>query len=170
MVDATLAQRAKDFAVRAHMQQTYGDGEAFIRHPAAVAAQLLQWRYGPEFVAAGWLHDVVEDTRFTVEDLEGLFGGRVALLVAHLTVTGDTPAAKLADNMAKLEQYPRAAIVRLADRLCNVRAALPGDKYHRRYAGEHATFEATVRPKVPPALWTAYALALRALDDVVNAA
>lgn len=169
MVDFTLPERAKNFAARAHMLQTHGD-RAFITHPAAVAASLHRWRYGPEFIAAGWLHDVVEDTRYTVEDIEGLFGGRVALLVAHLTCVGETHADRVRDNYAKVRAYPRAAIVRLADRLANVSASLPGDRYHKRYRLEHDGFEDAVRPHVPPALWTEYAIKLRALDDVVNAA
>lgn len=167
--DFTLPDRAKNFAARAHIQQTHGD-RAFITHPALVAETLQRWRYGPEYVAAGWLHDVVEDTRFTVQDIEGLFGGRVALLVAHLTCVGPTHDDRVRDNYAKVNAYPRAAIVRLADRFANVSASIPGDRYHKRYRAEHDGFEAAVRGLVPAELWKDYALKLRALDAAVNAA
>lgn len=169
-----LIERAKSYAMVKHMHQQYGDGEAFIKHPAAVAAIVQGWRYGAEFVAAAWLHDVVEDTPVTIGEIEHLFGGRVALLVAHLTVVGDDKAAKLRDCLAKVRQYPMAAPVRLADRLANVRACLPGDRWARRYLAENDAFEAAVRPNVPPEGWTEYKLALNKLapplDDAVNVA
>lgn len=169
-----LIERAKSFAVVKHMHQTYGDGHAFIKHPARVAGILRDWRYGAEFVAAGWLHDVVEDTDASIEQMEDLFGGRVALLVAHVTVFGADPAEKLRDAMAKVRQYPRCAPVRLADRLANVRACVRGDRWARRYVAEHPVFEATVRPLVPVECWRDYMLAvgklMQPLDDAVNVA
>lgn len=160
-----LIDKAKSYAAVKHMHQTYGDGSAFIGHPAKVAATLREWGYGAEFVAAGWLHDVVEDTPVTVGEIEHLFGGRVALLVAHLTVAGRDKEEKLRDAMAKVQQYPMAAPVRLADRLANVRACLPGDRYAARYIGEHDTFEATVRPLVGVDCWRDYALAMHKLRE-----
>lgn len=169
MTGLELIDRAKRFAAAAHVMQSYGDGAPFIKHPAAVAGVVRDWRYGSEWIAAAWLHDVVEDTPVTVAQVAERFGDRVALIVAHLTLYGTTREERLYDAMAKVAAYPRAAPVRLADRLCNVRACVPGDRWAVRYLAEAETFEGTMRPLVPPACWTEYRLALGRLDPAVNA-
>jgi len=76
-----VVRRAYVFAEHAHRGQRRKDGQAYISHPVRVARLLGALRYGEEVLAAALLHDVVEDTAVTLEDIREAFGQRVALLV-----------------------------------------------------------------------------------------
>ena len=81
-----IVERAKLFATAAHMGQTRKyDGLPYITHPIAVAEQVYAMTTDAEMTAAAMLHDVVEDTPFTGEDIHKLFGDRIAELVFDLT-------------------------------------------------------------------------------------
>jgi len=85
-LDHPLVARALAFAEQAHRGQVRkANGLAFIGHPRRVAALLAAHGYPPQTVAAGLLHDVVEDTSNTLADVEAAFGTEVARLVAVLT-------------------------------------------------------------------------------------
>lgn len=120
-----LERRAADFARSAHEEQEYGGGSFHELHLARVVATLR--RYGtddPELLAAGWLHDVVEDTETTVDDLRAGFGDDVADLVWRLT---DEPGANRKERQrnthAKIREDARAVRVKLADRIANVESS-----------------------------------------------
>ncbi|WP_404451082.1 HD domain-containing protein [Virgibacillus necropolis] len=81
-----MKQKAKDFAEKAHRGQTRKNSNApYITHPIRVAEKLERAGFSDEVVCAGYLHDVVEDTPFEMEDIEAAFGSRVAKLVAAHT-------------------------------------------------------------------------------------
>lgn len=81
-----LKQRAKHFAEKAHEGQHRKNSDApYIIHPIRVAAQLKNAGFSDELVCAGYLHDVVEDTIYDIEDIEKEFGSEVARLVAAHT-------------------------------------------------------------------------------------
>lgn len=82
---AALVTRAMWFAMRAHNGQTRDDGEDYIVHPAQVANIIGCVTDDQEIIAAAWLHDIIEDTQYTYDDLEKKFGKRVADLVNEVT-------------------------------------------------------------------------------------
>lgn len=153
-VDAVRA-----FAVSAHGDQRYGDCP-YVEHLSAVVKVLEEFGFSDEHVAAGWLHDVVEDTDITEADIEEAFGERVAKLVSAVSGGGDR-ATHVASIYAKIEAYPDAAVVKLADRIANVEACAQGDKHSIRYAREHPRFSTVIGPHVPPAMWDRYLVALK---------
>lgn len=124
---------AIDFATKAHEGQTRKSGEPYIIHPLAVAHNLIDWGMDIDTVLAGVLHDTVEDTSATLDDIENLFGRDVAFLVDGVTKVSQaragmrnladyTPQTK--DNLSKLliavGQDVRVIIIKLADRLHNL--------------------------------------------------
>ncbi|MDR1300412.1 MAG: RelA/SpoT family protein [Candidatus Nomurabacteria bacterium] len=124
---------AIDFASRAHKGQKRLTGEPFIRHPLAVADTLIEWEMDIDSIVAGILHDTVEDTDSTIEDIEAQFGRNVAFLVNGVTKLGqirkgmreiDTYLPQTKDNLAKLliatGQDIRVVIIKIADRLHNL--------------------------------------------------
>jgi len=113
-----VVKRAHDVAVRAHMDQTDKAGHAYIGHPSRVAAYLAtshgpQPAAPPEVVAAGWLHDVVEDTTTTLEDL--LKMGIPADVVAIVDAVTRRPGETLAEYAIRIATSPSAVMVKRAD-------------------------------------------------------
>ncbi|WP_100012195.1 HD domain-containing protein [Lentibacillus sediminis] len=81
-----MKQQARDFAEKAHHGQTRKNSDSpYITHPIRVAERLEQAGFSDELVCAGYLHDVVEDTPYEIEDIEESFGKRAAELVAAHT-------------------------------------------------------------------------------------
>lgn len=125
---------AIDYATRMHDGQKRASGESYIVHPLSVADTLIDWQMDIDSVIAGLLHDCVEDTPATLEDIEQHFGSSVAFLVNGVTkmsqarsgmqdITTYLPQTK--DNLTKLliavSQDMRVLLVKLADRLHNMR-------------------------------------------------
>ena len=91
-----IFEKAVDFAMKAHEGQTRKDGSVYILHPLEVAVIIGTMTNDPELLAAGVLHDTVEDTPVTAQDILENFGERVAYLVARETEdkrAGQNPAA-----------------------------------------------------------------------------
>jgi (p)ppGpp synthase/HD superfamily hydrolase len=140
-------QQARTFAIDAHSEQRYGD-HPYSFHLDAVAA--LAASYGEEAVVVAYLHDTVEDTQVTIEEITGKFGPKVAACVGLLT---DEPGAnrkeRKAKTYAKLAEVrgpnELALVVKAADRLANVRACLADRKQDlwQLYRSEHAVFKAS---------------------------
>ena len=86
--DVSLIEKAYQLASKAHANQFRKSGEAYIIHPLWVGIILAQLEMDKETIAAGILHDVVEDTEVTKEDIEKEFGEEVALLVDGVTKLG----------------------------------------------------------------------------------
>jgi (p)ppGpp synthase/HD superfamily hydrolase len=123
-----LVSRAADFAARAHVDQ-HRKGlaqEPYVNHLAEVAGLLAQATMGADatLVAVGWLHDTVEDTPVTMEDLDEAFGTEIARLVGELTDNKSLP--KLDRKRLQVERMgvssPRAQLVKFADKTSNIRA------------------------------------------------
>lgn len=125
---------AIDFATHAHHGQKRKSGEPYITHPLAVAGILIDWAMDIDTILAGVLHDTVEDTDATLDEIESLFGRDVAFLVDGVTKVGQARAGmkhlahylpQTTDNLSKLliaiSQDVRVIIIKLADRLHNLR-------------------------------------------------
>ncbi len=124
-----LIRKAFDVAVEAHKEQRRKSGEAYIFHPIAVAKIVAsEIGLGSTSIAAALLHDVVEDTPLTVEDIEKMFNPKVAQLVDGLTkiskVQKDMNVSFQAENFRKmlftLNDDVRVILIKLADRLHNM--------------------------------------------------
>ena len=134
--DISMIAKAYDVARKAHEGQFRKSGEPYIIHPLNVAIILAELELDKETIVAGLLHDVVEDTVMTQEDLEREFGSDVALLVDGVTKLEKIPLSSEVDQSeAKLEMQAenlrkmflamakdiRVILIKLADRLHNMR-------------------------------------------------
>lgn len=128
--DTTLIEKAYRLAYNAHKDQARKSGEPYIIHPLCVAIILADLEMDKETIAAGLLHDVVEDTIFTTEEIEQEFGSDVALLVDGVTKLGrlqyeEDKIELQAENLRKMflamAKDIRVIIIKLADRLHNMR-------------------------------------------------
>lgn len=136
-----LIQRAYIYSAKVHAGQTRKSGEPYLVHPLEVAFLLTKLRLDEASVVTGLLHDTVEDTLATLEDIERDFGGEVAGLVDGVTklsqIRFDTDEHKQAENFRKMlvamAKDIRVILVKLADRLHNMRtlSALPQAKQRR---------------------------------------
>ncbi|MHB1928163.1 MAG: RelA/SpoT family protein [Acidimicrobiales bacterium] len=139
--DATLLLHAYDVADRAHEGQLRSSGEAYISHPLAVATILAGLGLDDVTCAAALLHDAVEDTVVTLDDLDREFGPAVASIVDGVTkldrLRFDSKQAQQAATIRKMlvamAKDPRVLLIKLADRLHNMLtvAALPEWKQKR---------------------------------------
>ncbi len=124
-----MVDRAFQLAKEAHGAQTRRSGQPYIIHPVAVAVILAHMGMDAESLVAALLHDVVEDTPVTTEEVEAGFGKDVALLVDGVTKLGKiklrTKEEEQAENLRKMliamSQDIRVIIIKLADRLHNMR-------------------------------------------------
>ena len=124
-----LITRAYKRAEELHNGQFRKSGEPYIIHPLNVACILASLHAGPSTICAGLLHDVVEDTPVTLDDIEKQFGGDVAELVDGVTKLANIPyssrAEQQAENVRKMllamAKDVRVVIIKLADRLHNMR-------------------------------------------------
>jgi len=148
-----MQDRARSFAVIAHGDQIYGEDQPYERHLEAVVEVIRGWTDDPELISAAWMHDTLEDTTTRFAEIADQFSPRVADLVWAVTAEGDARAEKMAAIYRKIEAYPDAALVKLADRVANVEAAPAGSKHRLRYCGEREAFESAVRPFVPAVAW-----------------
>ncbi len=128
-LDADLLARAYRFSERAHAGQTRRNGDPFVTHCVEVAKILADLQLDSVTVASGLIHDVVEDTAVTVEDVEREFGREVAQIVDGLTKIGHLPLTstqeRQVENYRKLllsiAKDARVILIKLADRLHNMR-------------------------------------------------
>ncbi|MEK6324501.1 MAG: bifunctional (p)ppGpp synthetase/guanosine-3',5'-bis(diphosphate) 3'-pyrophosphohydrolase [Acidobacteriota bacterium] len=144
-VDEELLRRAYLFSARQHRGQTRQSGEPYLVHPLEVANILADLNLDPICVATGLLHDIVEDTETSAEEIEEYFGPEIAHLVDGLTKiskldhasTEERQALNMRKMLLAMVDDVRVVLVKLADRLHNMRTLeyLPGEK-RRRIAQE----------------------------------
>lgn len=128
-VDEDLLNRAYVFAMKAHGSQLRANGDPYFHHPVEVAGILAEYRLDSATIATGLLHDVVEDTPVTLEEIERLFGPTVARLVDGVTklskLKPQSVQSSQAENFRKfllaMSDDIRVLLVKLADRLHNMR-------------------------------------------------
>ena len=138
--DEDALNRAYVFSMRAHGSQTRANGDPYFSHPLEVAGILTQMKLDTASIVTALLHDTVEDTVATLEDVERLFGADIAKLVDGVTklsrielqnIETQTDQAKQAENFRKLvlamSEDIRVLLVKLADRVHNMRTL-----YHLR--------------------------------------
>ena len=128
--DISMIQKAYEVAREAHKDQKRKSGEPYIIHPLCVAIILADLELDKETIVAGLLHDAVEDTWMTYEEVEKEFGSEVALLVDGVTKLGQLNYSKdkvelQAENLRKMflamAKDIRVILIKLADRLHNMR-------------------------------------------------
>lgn len=148
--DTAFVERAYEFAADAHADIRRRSGELYISHPVAVAMILARMELDSETLAAALLHDVVEDTHFTIEEIADEFGPQVAQLVEGVTKLGqiawstehpeeraEREKARQAENLRKMflamVDDVRVVLIKLADRLHNLRTLehMPEEKQLR---------------------------------------
>ncbi len=144
-VDIELIRKAYAFARDAHQGQTRISGEPYINHPLNVAFILANLELDVVTISAGLLHDVVEDTGITLEDIEGNFGSEIALLVDGVTklsrIEYKSKMEQQVENLRKMflamAKDIRVIMIKLADRLHNMRTL----KYMREDKQKEIAFE-----------------------------
>lgn len=146
---------ARDFAIKAHGEQQLSDGKPYLVHLDKVVDQLLIFGFCPiqqtDLFIAAYLHDVVEDTTVTLDEIEASFGPLVREVVYRVT---DEPGANRKER--KLKTYPKikglAVPLKLADRIANVTYS-NDPKFLEMYRNEQPEFEAQCRTKDYNIMW-----------------
>jgi (p)ppGpp synthase/HD superfamily hydrolase len=156
-----LTDRAREFALAAHGEQKYGQ-EPYSVHLDDVAATLSQFGFDdPILRAAAYLHDVVEDTTVTLDDLRKLFPEEVVYIVDGVTSQpGPNRKTRNAATYPRIAEDDRRLIVKLADRIANVRTSLRGNpmihnhtlsldgSLYQMYLKEYPAFRAALHSSV----------------------
>ncbi|MCK4336629.1 MAG: bifunctional (p)ppGpp synthetase/guanosine-3',5'-bis(diphosphate) 3'-pyrophosphohydrolase [Candidatus Aminicenantes bacterium] len=136
--DINLIKKAYVFAAQAHQGQIRRSGEPYLSHPLEVADMLADMRLDKTTIAAGLLHDVLEDTRITPKEVQKAFGKDISLLVEGVTklsrVQESSPATRHAESVRKIiiamTDDLRVIFIKLADRIHNLKTLtfLPENK------------------------------------------
>jgi GTP pyrophosphokinase len=127
--DLDLVRKAYEYSQKHHAGQTRASGEPYLVHPLGVAQVLAEMKMDPVAIAAGLLHDSVEDTSVTIEDIRQEFGEQVAHIVEGVTKISQidfaTREEQQAENLRKMMLAMvddiRVVLIKLADRLHNMR-------------------------------------------------
>jgi (p)ppGpp synthase/HD superfamily hydrolase len=164
-----LESRARLFATAAHAaigQKRKYTGENYVNHPAAVAEIVRSVPHTESMLAAAWLHDVVEDTAVTIDELRREFGPVVAMLVSDLTdvscpADGNRAARKAIDRPHTANAIPPSQTIKLADLIDNTRSIVQYDPdFAKVYLAEKALLLEVLR-EGDPTLWAQ-------ADELVN--
>src|SRR6188474_182295 len=139
--DVAPVRTAYEFAVEAHGEQRRVSGEPYVSHPLAVARILAELGLDPVAIQAALLHDIPEDTDYSLDDVEQRFGPEVANLVDGVTKLSKFGARTIEEQQAEslrkmllaMAEDIRVVLIKLADRLHNMRtiSALPPAKQQR---------------------------------------
>ena len=151
--DMDIIDRAYIYSAKVHAGQTRLSGEPYLTHPLEVASILADMQFDVESIAAALLHDVVEDTHATREDIEEMFGHSVAHIVSGVTklskLTCSTKEAQQAESLRKMilamADDIRVILIKLADRLHNMRTL----KFHKRPEKQRSIAQETLDIYVP---------------------
>ncbi len=156
--ESKVKKEARSFAIKAHGDQRYGEYpySVHLDEVANIASE-----YGDQAEVVAYLHDVVEDTEVTVNEIESIFGSLVARCVAILSdEPGETRKTRKAATYKKMGlvqgEENLALLVKAADRLANMRACIriQDEGFLDMYKSEHNVFrEAAYRPNLCENIW-----------------
>lgn len=139
-----VADKAKEFAIAKHATQKYGE-HSYSYHLAQVSQVISEFGYAGDeaIMAAGWLHDVLEDTPTTYEMLASEFGKETADIVWAVTnESGKNRVDRFRKTALKIQSNKKALIVKLADRIANTEASLQSNpKLYKMYVKEFPVFK-----------------------------
>lgn len=162
-VDEERINRAYVFAMQRHGSQTRASGDPYFLHPLEVASLLADMRLDSGSIVTALLHDTVEDTDATLEDISRLFGNDIARLVDGVTkltkLELQSDRTKQAENFRKLvvamSEDIRVLLVKLADRLHNLRTLkyVKSEKSRRRTASETLEIYAPLAERIGVQTW-----------------
>lgn len=153
-------QAARAFAEHHHADQRY-ESKPYTFHLEQVRAVLADFNYDGALGIAAWLHDTIEDTNVTREQVAVQFGDEVAALVWAVTGEGATRAERNQSAYAKIRAYPLAATLKLADRIANVEASRTRPDKFQMYQREHPAFTAALDGLGDEQMWRRLTEALR---------
>lgn len=145
--EIAMEERAKDFATRYHARIDHKrkyTGEPYITHPAAVVELVRSVPHSDAMICAAWLHDTVEDTPATLDEVERVFGFEVAALVEMLTDVskpsdGKRAVRKAIDRNHTAKASSQAKTIKLADLIDNLRSVVERDpRFAKVYLAEKA--------------------------------
>jgi len=172
-----LIKKAGDFSIKYHDGQNRVSGEPFVIHPFNVAIILTEIEMDDEAICAGLLHDTVEDTLCTIDDIKSEFGENIALLVEGVTKLGKIPYStkqeQQIENLRKMflamAKDIRVILIKLSDRLHNMRT-LQNMSPEKQLEKSHETMEVFAplanRLGMQKIKWELEDLSLRYLDPV----
>jgi GTP diphosphokinase / guanosine-3',5'-bis(diphosphate) 3'-diphosphatase len=139
--DLSIVKKAYDYSLKHHAGQTRASGEPYLVHPLEVALVLAEMKMDPVAIAAGLLHDSVEDTSVTIVEIRKEFGEQVAHIVEGVTKISkidfatreEAQAENLRKMMLAMVDDIRVVLIKLADRLHNMRTLehLPPERQHK---------------------------------------
>jgi len=143
-----VIERAYVYSARVHLGQMRLSGEPYLSHPLEVAAILSEMKLDSESIAAGLLHDVVEDTKATPEEIEDIFGPEIKNIVSGVTKLSKLPFSSSEDRQAEsirkmllaMADDIRVILIKLADRLHNMKT-LQFHKENKRRAIARETMD-----------------------------
>jgi (p)ppGpp synthase/HD superfamily hydrolase len=146
-----LIEKARAFALKAHNVQTYGDIYPYYKHCENVYEVLLTYGFNEDtdidILVAAWLHDTIEDTNTSYNDIKKEFGIDVAEIVYCVTdELGRNRKEKKEKTLPKIRSNPKAVILKVADRLANVKFSAEQKSDHfKMYQNEYPDFQYNLR-------------------------
>ena len=161
---------AYKYAAKAHAGKKHGNRK-YIEHPKEVVGVLKNYGYSHDvaLIMAGWLHDTIEDTNVSYDDILKEFGEDVAILVDKVTQReGHNRKTRISLTYPHTRSSSRAVALKVADRIANVRHSLSspegaGGSFYKMYSKEYPGFrEALYKAGEHEKLWSA-------LDDLMSA-
>lgn len=153
-----IIKKAKEFALERHGNQKYGE-YPYAYHLRKVVGVLERFEAGsPLLVSSAWLHDVVEDTNVTIEEIDRIFGENVADIVWRVTTSsiGKNRKERHIKTYPKIRGRREAVLLKLADRIANSEQCCAGGnpRLHSMYQKEYPAFrEALYRQDEFPEMW-----------------
>lgn len=144
----------QEFAISQHTR--FGKPYDLMHIPQVVSI-VSEKTSDPDVIAAAWLHDVVEDTGVSIDEIRQMYGNRVAQIVWDVTdEPGVNRAERKKNTLPKTAQNPDAALIKLADRLANVTASQGDERRLSMYRTEHPEFQSALQSAAPyKDMWSA---------------
>jgi len=156
-MSSLAVEAAKAFATAVHKDQKYGEDKPYVDHLGHVAEVLSRFKFDSEDLqVAAWLHDTVEDTDATIEQITLTFGHNVADLVGRVTnEPGKNRKERHLKTYPKIQASVDATTLKLADRIANVEVSVEDSSPQlQMYRKEHAAFKSLLyKPGPHEAMW-----------------